>query len=53
MLALGLKMILGTHNTNQSMQTAIYVIRENRSNTVFVDMSDVRTIQMVRDHFWP
>ena len=40
------------YNTNQSMQTAIYVIRENRSNTAFVDMSDVKTIQMVRDNFW-
>ena len=42
-----------SYNINQSMQTAIYVIRENRSNTALVDMSDIRTIQMVRDHFWP
>lgn len=41
-----------SYNINQSMQTAIYVIRENRSNTALVDMSDVRTIQMVRDNFW-
>ena len=34
------------------MQTAIYVIREKRSNTALIDMSDVRTIQMVRDNFW-
>ena len=42
-----------SYNINQSMQTSIYVIRENRSNTALVDMSDIRTIQMVRDHFWP
>lgn len=41
-----------SYNINQSMQTAIYVIRENRSNTALVDMSDVRSIQMVRDNFW-
>lgn len=40
------------YNINQSMQTAIYIIRENRSNTALIDMSDVRTIQMVRDDFW-
>lgn len=33
------------------MHTAIYVIRENRRNTAWVDISDVRTIQMVRDNF--
>ena len=42
-----------SYNINQSMQTAIYVIREKRSNTALVDMSDVRTIQMVQDNFWP
>lgn len=42
-----------SYNINQSMQTAIYVIRENRSNSAYVKMSDVRTIQMVRDDFWP
>lgn len=42
-----------SYNINQSMQTAVYVIREKRSNTELVDMSDFRTIQMVRDHFWP
>lgn len=41
-----------SYNINQSMQTAIYIIREKRSNTAFIDMSDNRTIQMVRDHFW-
>ena len=41
-----------SYNINQSMQTAIYVIREKRSNTALIDMSDVRTIQMVRDNFW-
>lgn len=42
-----------SYNINQSMQTAIYVIREKRSNTSYVDMADTRIIQMVRDDFWP
>lgn len=42
-----------SYNVNQSMQTAVYLIRENKSNTSSVKMYDVRTIQMLRDDFWP
>jgi len=40
-----------SYNTNQSMQTAIYIIREN-INTGYVVNYDFRTIQMVRDDLW-
>lgn len=42
------------YNTGQSMQTSIYLLREDAGRTDLVDMSDIRTVQMVRDHslFW-
>ncbi len=42
-----------SYNINQSMQTSVYLIREKKSNTKIVNMLDKRTIQMVRDDFWP
>ncbi|MDE6442587.1 MAG: hypothetical protein K2L12_07560 [Clostridia bacterium] len=42
-----------SYNINQSMQTAIYIVRENRSNKTSYSMSDNRIIQMIQDNFWP
>lgn len=41
-----------SYNTEQSMQTAMYIFKENRFSQSHATVKDYRTITMVRDDFW-
>lgn len=41
-----------SYNTNQTMQTAIYIVKESRYGRTPTVMTDIRTLTIVRDNFW-